>query len=630
MDADRFRTLVTRLEAESSAAPGRYKLKVAALAALGFVIMALLLGTVGLGLVLLAGLAVALAYSGGAALLWLFKLGKVLILLAWPMWSLVKHGIKALLVRLPAPQGRALGREQAPALFAALDDMRRRMHGPPVHQVLLVDEVNAAMVQVPAFGLFGLPRNHLLLGLPLLESLPPDEALAVVAHEYGHLAGSHGRFGAWIYRLRHTWVTIHAQTEQMQGWMARLVRPLVRWFAPHFNAYTFVLARANEYEADAASAELVGADAAAQALKRVNLAAVRYQAHLDKAFDRLRDEPRPPGDMGRRWAQQALLPPPADDAARWLGEALDREGRVDDTHPVLRARLAALPGQAAKLHQPPPPPQGPTAAEAWLGALWPGLREHFDAAWAESMAQPWADRHEQVQRDRQRLAGLRAQGARALDEHYEMLRLQTALEPEVDQRQAWADFNAEHPDHAGGLFFEGAERLFHGDATGLPLLERCVALDPDFTKPACERAHAWLTKLGDTAAAERHAERWRERDAWEARRADELDTLDVQPTLVTADAPVAAAVLARLTPAALKHVARVHLARRLLHADSSVQTYVLAVTLTWWGRQLGRQQAVVNRLAALDWPVHLVVCTLEGRYAKLKRPLRALAQSRLV
>src|SRR6185436_18953469 len=114
------------------------------------------------------------------------------------------------------------------------------------------------------------------LGLPLLEALSPEEALAVVAHEYGHLAGSHSRFAAFIYRLRHSWETIQALSQQWQGWAARPLQAVVRWYAPYFNAYTFVLARANEYQADAASAELVGAGVATSALKRVNISSSQY------------------------------------------------------------------------------------------------------------------------------------------------------------------------------------------------------------------------------------------------------------------------------------------------------------------------------------------------------------------
>jgi Zn-dependent protease with chaperone function len=192
MEIDDFKRMVARLEQESVRAPQQYRMKVASLAVLGFAILGLVLATAGFGLVALAGIAGALLFTGGGALILLLKLGKLLFLLAIPLWFTLKSAVKALFVRLPAPVGREITREQAPALFDALDDMRRAMSGPRFHHVLVVDEVNAAVVQRPAFGLVGWPRNYLLLGLPLLECVSPDEAMAIVAHEYGHLAGSHG------------------------------------------------------------------------------------------------------------------------------------------------------------------------------------------------------------------------------------------------------------------------------------------------------------------------------------------------------------------------------------------------------------------------------------------------------
>jgi Zn-dependent protease with chaperone function len=338
MEMERFNQMVASLEQESAAAPQRYRVKVALLAVLGFGILLLVLASVGFGLVALAGIAGGLLYMGGAAaLLVLLKLGKLLFLLAIPLWYTLKSAVQALFIRLPAPQSREITAAEAPALFAALDDMRRKMDGPRFHHVLLVDDVNAAVVQRPAFGLVGWPRNYLLLGLPLLECVSPDEAAAIVAHEYGHLAGSHGHFSAFIYRLRHTWSTVQAYMEHLEGWLAKLVSPLVRWYAPYFNAYTFVLARADEYHADAASAQLVGHVSAAHALKRVNLIAPRYQEFLQTAYARVHDEAAPPADLMQAWA--TLVQGESEEAARtrWLAEALDREGHYLDTHPTLRA-----------------------------------------------------------------------------------------------------------------------------------------------------------------------------------------------------------------------------------------------------------------------------------------------------
>lgn len=632
MELDRFKALVQRLEQESAVAPGAYRAKVAGLALLGFGILALLLGTVGLGLLLLAGFALAVAFSGGTALLLLLKLGKLLLFIAIPMWFLVKSALQALFIRLPAPQGRELTRDQAPALFAALDGMRARMKGPHFHHVLVVDEVNAAVVQRPAFGLIGWPRNYLLLGLPLLEALAPEEALAVVAHEYGHLAGSHGRFSAFIYRLRHTWGTVQAWTDQVQGWLGRLVAPLVRWYAPYFNAYTFVLARSDEYLADAAAAELVGTDHAAHALKRTNLVAPRHQRFMAQTFERIAHEPAPPGDLAHRWAAQAAQPPEETDARRWLVDALDREGQVTDTHPTLRARLQALPPGAEALQEPPPPLAGASAASAWLGAGLEPLRQAFAQRWAEQVAEPWSERHAEARRAREELARLRALATPDVNQQIATLRLALQLEPETDWRDALAAFNAAQPDHALGLFLEGTARLDREDASGLPLLDRAMALDPEAIKPACDRAYGFLQARQDSAAAEAYAERWRERDRFEAERTLQIENLEAaRDTLVAhgLDAAQLQAVRERLVGPALKSVAEVWLARRVIPADPELVQIVMGLRLTWWGRRRGHQHVVINRLARLEWPVGLVFFTLDGRYAAFRKKFQALPEARI-
>ena len=632
MDVDRFKTLVARLEQESAADPRLYRVKVAALTLLGFGILALLVGAVGFGLVLIIGFCIAVAFSGGAALLLLLKFGKPILLLAIPLWFLVKSAVQALFVRLPAPQGREITSQEAPAPFAALERMRRHMNGPRFHHVLVVDDVNAAVVQRPAFGLIGWPRNYLLLGLPLLEGMPAEEALAVVAHEYGHLAGSHGHFSAFIYRLRHTWATVQDYTEHIQGWLGRLVAPLVRWYAPYFNAYTFVLARADEYHADAASAELVGTAHAVHALKRVNVVAPLHERFMQKTFDRIDHDERPPQDLLHRWAAQATQATADADARRWLGDALDRQGDVTDSHPTLRSRLAALSYDAEALHEPPPPLGGESAARAWLGPLADEMRSELQARWADRVTEPWAERFAQAQEQRARLAELRAMALRSVDEQIEMLRLTMRLEPEADERASLAAFNAEHADHALGLFLEGSHRLDKADREGLALLDRAMALDPEATKPACERAHAFLVDRKENEAAEAYAARWRLRNDLETQRTRQLQSLDPEDALASHGAApeTIEALRAVLAGDMLKSIAEVYLARRVIAADPSAVQWVMGVRLTWWGRRRGKQREIVNRLAAADWPLPLVFFTLDGRLAPLRNKFRALADSRLL
>jgi len=508
MDKATFEDRVARLERASARAPGAYKARVAALALVGFAIVGVIVAAAALGLASLVGIAAFVVFSGGKAIVLLFKL---LVVLALPLWALLRTAVSALFTRLPAPEGLLLERAQAPRLFAALDDMRRRMRGPRFHRVLLVDGFNAAVMQRPLFGLMGWPRNYLLLGLPLLEALGTGEAMAVVAHEYGHLAGSHGRFGAFIYRLRLTWGRVQQLSRRWDGWLARPLRALVDWYAPYFNAYTFVLARANEYEADAASAGLVGAGVMADALKRTEIAGPRHRAFLEEVFAGTRDAPQPPDDLAARWAQALRdAPAPANDRQR-LEAALARTSGVADTHPALGDRLRALSGAGAEAAAALPPPlDGPSAAEAWFGAEVARLRETLQAAWRRQVGRAWAERHEHQQKALARIAHIEALPAPTADEQAERLRLRVALHPEIDHLDELVAFNAAHADHPLGLFTEAGLRLARGDERGLEMMRRVIELDPAATKPACECAHAWLSERGD-ARAQAWADRWMRR-----------------------------------------------------------------------------------------------------------------------
>lgn len=631
MEEAQFERMVSRLETQSSANPGAYRIKVALLALLGLGVIALLLGFAGSGLLLLAAASVALLFSGGKALLLLLKLGKLLVLLAIPLWLLLKSSMQALFTRLPKPEGQPLQRTDAPALFAAMDAMRRQMKGPRFHHVLLTDEMNAAVMQRPAFGLFGWPRNYLILGLPLLETLSPEEALAVVAHEYGHLAGSHSKFGAYIYRLRNTWGTIQAIAQSWQGWAGRPLKALVGWYGPYFNAYTFVLARANEYQADQASAELVGASTAARALKRTELAGPRYSSFLDDTAALMRQQAEAPTDLHQRWARVTTTEPEPAEATAWLASALRRPPALHDTHPGLQARLAAL-NAAETLDALPAPLLGASAAEQWLGAALPGYRAQFAAAWHDRVSSVWKERYEQNQLQLKELETLKAVEIPERAQWLRRILLQREYEPDFDALAALAAYTAAYPDDVSGLYHEGLQRLRQPEheARGIEQLERVITLDPESTLPVCEQICQHLHAKGDERLKQ-WVERFQQRQQFEHTRSQQAQSFDRKHTLVAADLPDEQIERCRqLLQAHREDIAEAYLARRQLPVDPSYPTYVIAVRLGLKGRTLGRGEQVVERLAQLDWPFAAFIVALEKDNKSLRKRLAELPGARML
>jgi len=74
---------------------------------------------------------------------------------AFAALGLLWVSLRALWMRLDAPEGQLLTAHEAPTLFEALERMRKKIHGPPIHAVYLDAEFNASIRQTPHWGLLG-------------------------------------------------------------------------------------------------------------------------------------------------------------------------------------------------------------------------------------------------------------------------------------------------------------------------------------------------------------------------------------------------------------------------------------------------------------------------------------------
>ena len=433
MDRADFVHLVRLSEHASADNSARYRRSVAAFAALGYLWV---LSCLGLSVGIIAWVVSSLGrerFSVSHGWLLAFSLGL--------LWATVR----ALWVRFDEPEGKELSRDDAPALFEALDRIRGKIKGPPVHRVYLDDDFNASIRQVPRFGLFGGAVNSLSIGLPLLMMLNRQRLLSVLAHEYGHLRGNHGKLSAWIYRTRLSWLKLDASLQSDEGVMALVSQAFFRWYFPRFAAKTFALARQDEYEADCISGRLLGTAVAAAALTEIAIKGNWYANEFwPSHWARAELEPQAPGPFAA--LRKLAHAPPSDDFARQaLREAMRRVSDLDDTHPVLRDRLEAL-GQKAVL---PPWSERPALDLLADSAKWIG---HFDNQWRRAHASDWKQHHAHRARIRERIAVLAARGERNTpDEMVEWADSERRLDPAALVRVRYESALRIAPEHPGAL-----------------------------------------------------------------------------------------------------------------------------------------------------------------------------------
>ncbi|KFL36100.1 M48 family metallopeptidase [Arenimonas donghaensis] len=497
------RHLVERLERIAVRSPRLYRVQLMLLALAGYGVLAV---AVLVALALSVGLGILLLLTKSVWAIKLIKLVWIPLVLAWLI-------LKALWVKIPEPEGHHLQPGEAPVLEAEVERLRQRAGAPKLAGIVIDADLNAAAASVPRLlGLAG-NRHFLVLGLPLMRVMSPEELASVIAHEFGHFGGGHGRFSGWIYRVRLSWFRLLSALQAQQSAATGLFVRFFDWYAPYFNAYSFVLARSNEYDADAMAAQVAGAQVAGRALVRVSLAGDRLGNQFWPEVDRLAlVEPEPPaalyGNMARHLSQ-----PAADDADR-LARALSESPGLDDTHPVLSARLAAL-GVTAEL----PAPAGQAAADAWLGPLADTLQTKFDQDWQAWVSKHWANRHRGYAAAREAHAALEEkQFGEDLSpaEKLEWAMLCEQLGLGGDILRLYEQALAAAPDNAAALWSVGSLRLERGDPDGLALVEHALVQDPAFEGRALQLMADFHYRRNEDAAHDAVATRLR---AWHARQA---------------------------------------------------------------------------------------------------------------
>jgi Zn-dependent protease with chaperone function len=478
LDADDLKLArwITHHELDSQHAPARFRRSTALMAVLGCAAIwsALLLGVGTLAWITLR------LHNGERLSLWLTMLGVAAVFLVLVV-------LRALWTPIAIPQGRRVSRDQAPQLFKMLDKVAERTTGPRFNEVVIDGELHAAVFQRPRLGLLGWYRDTLVLGLPLLFLLSPRQLASVVAHEYGHLNGAQNKLAAWIYRTRRGWMRLAELRESAHRGNAVLDTTMALFFNhffPRFNARAFVVARQQEFEADAAAHAVAGTQHSSEALVVLQLGA-RYlnEVFWPMVFGRARlggELRETPFREMRATLAQCLS---HRQASAWLQQAYKARPSPSDTHPSLRQRL-----EFAKCEAELPPADTQKAAISLLGSAMEVVVAALDTQWQRQHASQWAQRVRSMSTKAARLT--------ALNEKRES----GPLSPqEAAERVACIEFT--HEPEQTLLAWRQAHRTFPADADIAYGLARCLKNEPD--EAAQDEVFALWTQVGQSDS--RHA-----------------------------------------------------------------------------------------------------------------------------
>ena len=411
-----------------------------------------------------------------------------------PLVLTTGRAIRALCIAFPEPKGVAVSpahrRHLARRCRRHPRAARRSADAPAARD----GAFNASALQRPRFGPFW-TRNTLLIGYPLLATLTPEQARAVVAHELGHITHAHGWFAAWVHRTRASWVHLIDALDR-DGTTPVYAHLLFRWYVPRLQAAAAAVSRRQELLADRLAAEVTGSDTAAQALVAIEIGGhVLDRMFWPRVFDRVRhdpDPPRPYSEMGPEiWAHldDRCRPPGRGPTTR---DAAIRHASKPAGTPC-GAPSARADARASRIHRGRPVSRMRQAERSRLHSIRTGTRP-LASGWtppAPGATRPRSnDWHSSPRRPR-RLLSRRSNG-------------RSSRNSEGNEQEALDLYTSAHArGHITAALAAGRLLLLRNDPTGVALIDAAMSADPMLVEDGCSAIVEFLNVRADSSTPTR-------------------------------------------------------------------------------------------------------------------------------
>lgn len=314
----------------------------------------------------------------------LFVTAIFLVLTCIVIYHTIKSIYKVFAFRIDPPEGLYLEFDEVPALKTLTEDICAELNNTKIDKLIIVDDTNAAIIQIPKFGVLGGYQNYLLIGMPLLLLLSPEQLKAVIAHEVSHVSNSHGKFSMWVSRMESIWVPLVKELHESTVLGDMFFLRFYNWYIINVVAIKFAANQIYEKDVDLEAAKIAGAQCLADALALINL----FNIYTEFGF-------------WQDYYAQALSvkqPPPIvehivkfinkitnEDCAFYFDALLHVERSLYDSHPSLKDRYDYL--QAER--RPPVIAKG-RAAEAFIDET---IRSKFETLWKEDHKLMWGYTH---------------------------------------------------------------------------------------------------------------------------------------------------------------------------------------------------------------------------------------------
>jgi len=154
------------------------------------------------------------------------------------------------------PVGLTLAEDKAPELFKLVQRHRNYFKRPVIHRIVITANYELDIVKTPMWALPVWSTNTMLIGLPVLQSLSPQQFECVVARRIGQFSKRYNPLTNWLYQLRSIWQQYRVIYSTQKGLGIEPLKWFFTAYAPFYTTVSLYAARLDELNADTYAMEL--------------------------------------------------------------------------------------------------------------------------------------------------------------------------------------------------------------------------------------------------------------------------------------------------------------------------------------------------------------------------------------
>lgn len=403
-------------------------------------------------------------------------------------------------LRVVEPSGEPVTAQQVPALFDLVGTLRDAFQSSVIHDIRLTDTADVIVQRVPRNGYPLWVRQVLLVGLPAMQCLSPEQFKCLLAACLGSLSVMRADVSGWITQLAGIWRQYQAAVAGQYNPAALLYRVFLAGYLPALTKLARHLAGQHRVSRDHYALEVASDDLVVEMLAgEVVLRRFLAEQYWPTVYRTAEHSATPNFKVFRNLEAVFRRRVSDDQIQAWLREAYVGKWRSDEQDPGLRTRLHEIGHGELSYRQ----PAGPGAAQSLLGASHQWVIDRCDARWAEEHSGEWLTRHEKSQRQYERLDVLRETLQRSGlhgDEAMTYAALVKRYGTPEEAQTAYRAILDHNPNDGRIVFGVGKYLLACRDPHGVWVLERAMELDKRYVDPACRLISVFTAEQRTQAA----------------------------------------------------------------------------------------------------------------------------------